>query len=396
VNIEPNVATGVLTDALRAIPPVRHALEDPHFKFVIRPIDDRWHGAGVSERMAGFNPITHSHYFASSSPLRAWLNGETVPEDAQEAVIRAALAMAHDYLHSWAYRALEALRPDVGFDSAPVTPETLEEFTGLYLLTEAVACVGLDHWCLSVLETGNPHLERAFAPLTTHYRERFAERFRRANPGFDAQHPEFFTSIVQMYRVDAAEGFELRDVAADPMLRDWLTAELLASRSQRATTRLWLSGYGGLDPAGVDLGAELAPAQGEELALASALGALLWRKIKGDEPLHFIPRPQAGVWRYPAGRDPDYRLCNLGKIASRARDQWAHAPRSSENFRYFAQQAISRYVIPRDSAIVDVMTRFHRALIEVDANALSALCTDLDPVEPHTPDPAPLELVFVN
>lgn len=396
MHIEPNVASGVLTDALRAIPPVRHALEDPHFRFVSRPIDDRWYGAGVGERMAGFNPLTHSHYFASSSPLRAWLVGEAVSEDAQEAVIRAALAMAHDYLHSWAYRALEALKPDVGFGSAPVTADTLEEFTGFALLTEAAACVGLDHWCLSVLETGDPHLERAFAPLTTRYRERYAERFRRANPAFDAQHPEFFTSIVQMYRVDAVEWFELRDVAADPLLRDWLTAELLASRSQRATTRLWLSSYGDMDPSGVELAAELAPARGEELALASALGALLWRKIKDGEPLHFAPRPRAGVWRYPAGREPDYRLCNLGKIAGRARDQWAHAPRSSENFRYFAQQALSRYVAPREPAIVELMPHFRQALIDADAKALSALCTDLDPVEPRTPDLAPFELVFVN
>lgn len=388
--------SGDLRERLLRIAPVRHALQDPWFEALPRPLDDRWSRLGVCDRMAGFAPLHQVHYYPWTSPLRGWLEDVQDPlsPDDETVLVRAALGLAHDYLHSWAYRAISVLRPEHRVGAERVGPDNFDLFLNLHLLTEAVACVGLDYWTLCTLDGPDWRgWAEAFSPLTTHYHDRDAAAFRRRNPQHDPQHPNFLATIVRLYHCDEIEGFDLPDVRDDARLRAWLAAELLASRSQRATTRLWLAN---LAEAALDddaLGAPTTPPRGDFLDLTLELSHLLWRKVKQEEPLFFPAGPRPDAWRYPNGARPDFRVCNLARLPLHA---WPTGGESTDSFWFFAQQLLSRRQAPGEEAMRAFVPRIGHAVRAADARAVSALCDELEPVQADIVDTAPLELILVN
>lgn len=389
-----------LGKALLELQPVQHALRDPYYSVTRRPIDSSWHHAGFTGVMSGFNPTLHTHFCAVESALDRWLVDPAAPvndRESQVRLVKEVLFLAHDYLHSWAYRALAAMEPEMA-PYGPVTRDNLELQSFLLVLTEAVAVVGLDYWYLCVADVDERcGVDLGVGPRTVHYRERLLPEYRRYNPKLTVQAPQFFHQILRLYCLGRFDGFSEQDLLDSEAVGSWMVREMLISPRQREVSRDWLGRMGGMEFSQEEL-TELFPAPSEGLRRqVTAVAELLWRKIKHGEEFFFPIPPDTPSWRYPEGAAVDFRYANLQRMEGAAPPEGPLA--SKENVSFYVDQYLSRFRLPATqdpNALEALRLEIDAIKADLDPRRLERLASTLAPVARGAPDPAPLELLFAN
>lgn len=382
--------------ALLELPPVRHALCDPHFSLIPRPIDNGWYHAGFMGMMAGFNPTQHTHYYPARSALARWLaDPADIGDDpvAHEQLVKDTLFLAHDYLHSWAYRTIAAIEPSlIGY--GPVTPDNVDEQAFFLVLSETVAVVGLDYWYLCVRDIDERcNVALGVGPRTVHYRERLLHEYRRYNSALTVQEPQFFQKILTLYCRGSIDGFREQDLLDSPALASWLIRELLISPRQREVSRAWLSHLGGFALSSEQLEAKLPTPSARLQAHVDELAERLWDKIKRDRE-QFHPTAAGGrAWQLVVGADVDFRFANTGHVE----DADARARRADDaSFAFYVDQRLSRHELPDAETLARLREPIETIKQTRDHAGLARLLSSLTPVAEPAADPAPLELLFVN
>lgn len=388
-------------DSLLRLRPVRDALRDPYFSCTCRPIDCNWNYEGFTDVMSGYNPVLHTHFYPATAALRRWLKdpinlGRELNNE--DRLVKEVLMMTHDYIHSWAYRAIENIDPGLGINEKPITRQNLDEFAYIHLLTEAAAVVGLDYWYLCVKDVSQRcNLGSLIGPRTVEYQEQLVSEYRRFNPALVVQTPSFFFEIVKLFCRDTIEGFSVYDVRRSPALYCWLKRELQASLSQRVITRLWLSRLGGFHLADTDLRRPLPAPSRKQKQLAEELGKLLWKKIKLGASFFLPPKNPAHPWKYRS-QSVDFRFTNLRRTAPQTYD-WTSLPHPKENFSFYVKQYISQYRYPANQtpeAREELQLELETIQRTFDQRRLRKITSGFVQVLPRQSDPAPLEMIFLN
>jgi hypothetical protein len=232
--------------SLLSIPLVAHLFQQRRVKLVPRPIDAGWLYAGVLPLVpAGFDPFGGTIYLPARSRMLDWQKGSVRSLrhlNRGDWLLYEAFSAVHDYLHVWAVAELTAeLFGDRG-GIVEVTPAILRDVEFIYLVSEAVATVGVDFWYLSRIDIDAVcRLGSNFRGLASSYREGDLSRYRALAPDFRVQQPAFLTWMVTGYCALAFEQFSLEDLRRDTRLRGWLGHELRMARKQLALIRDWLS-----------------------------------------------------------------------------------------------------------------------------------------------------------
>lgn len=334
-------------ESLLRVPLVQHMLADRGSRLVARAIDARWHYEGIVPRLGGFNPLEGAVYYAARSFIARWLRnpgGSARRLNENDFLVKEVLFAVHDYLHGWAYRAIETLVPRRTFWTRPVTRAAFEDLVFCHLLSEAVATVGLDYWYLctlslnAVCDIGS----RTDCGLTTDYHERFTAEYRRYNPELRVQTPEFFELFARFYCSGRFPGFDRRALRESPLVLRWLEHELHYSRLQRRYARLWFAHLASapleLDRAALD--GPCAHDRPWQRGLISRLGALLWDKVKHDVRHQLPALPRRPRRERPRGRPTDYRFTNLNRITGADAGRVTVTDPASEPYRLY--QLIAR------------------------------------------------------
>jgi hypothetical protein len=336
---------GQHAESLLRVPLVRHMLEDRGVELVARAVDARWEYEGiVPARLGGFNPLEGAVYYPARSFLARWLRdptGSARRHNENDFLVREVLFAVHDYLHVWAYRALDSLVPARVLAERPLARSDIEDMVFIHLVSEAAATVGLDYWFLctvslnAICDIGT----RMDFGLTTDYHERFAGEYRRYAPLLRVQSPEFFVLLTDFYCSGVFQGFDVRALRESPLVLRWLEHELRYSRLQRRYARQWFSYLSpdGLAVAEGELDAPLALDQDWKQRAIAGLATLLWDKVKNDTKHAFSPRPKRHPWRSPLDKPVDFRFVNLNWFASPEAARRASTSRdpASERHRLF-------------------------------------------------------------
>jgi hypothetical protein len=347
--------------------------------------------------MGGFNIQANTHYYPVHSALSVWLSHPENLEDSLEQntrLGREVMLMAHDYLHSWAYRAILRLAPFLAAN-ATVTPENVVAQAFVVVLTEAVAVTGTDYWYLSVRDVGERlGLPIDVGPGTVHYRERYLKEYRKGNASLQVQRPGFFADVARLYCEGVFAGYDERDLLANRKLADWLIRELLIAPRQREVARLWLSCMGGFEIKACELQAPFKALFDQHRDLVDSIGDLLWRKVKEDVGLFYPPEDCVEQWRFVDVANVDFRFVNVNRLDAGIR-RWPGGSRGLESWHYYVDQTIAGYKAPRSSAArARIAKEVCRIKAEIDSGGLDGLIGSLSAVQGS--DLAPLEMLFVN
>ena len=195
---------------------VRAILEEPDLELVHRPIDLRWYYSdGLQIATNGFLPTSRSLFIATESVLAAAIKNQITPDwrpwiNAGWLEYEAAF-LVHDYLHVWTFEEAKFFFPELYDYPSEVRSVNLLAF--IWILSEAVATVGLDYWFLARQSRGTV----ASYQLTTTY-----------NPildgsslgHIDIQSPAFFAWLANGYLTDCFSGAD--DSTSQPT---WLQRE---------------------------------------------------------------------------------------------------------------------------------------------------------------------------
>jgi hypothetical protein len=320
-------------------------LTDRNVRLCARAVDHRWaYEQLIPIKVAGFNPLTHSIYYAAHSAFNDWLAdpyGPARKHNFRDRLLREALMAAHDYLHVWAYGAIAQLRPELGVGSTAITRRNLEDMVFCQLLTEAVATVGLDYWYLAAVDLNHVcDLGTNLEGLTIGYHDRHLAEYRKFAPDIDVHSQGFFAEVVRIYCRGVFSGFSVRDVARSPLLFKWLHHELDYGKQQRRYSRLWLCHLAQerieLSPASIV--APVAMGARWQKALVREMGELLWDKVKKDKLLSVEPlrRP----WTSPRDREPDFRFINLNRVGAPLARKLDWSRVVGPSFDYFFYQCV--------------------------------------------------------
>ncbi len=272
------------------IPLVRHMMEDPHVTIFPRAIDLQWKYDEIIDRsVGGFSPQELSVFVGARSALAAWLaapHQSIRPHNLADRAFTELQMAVHDYLHCWAYLAIDTLRPDLGFGTALVTPENLEDFAFCHTLSETAATVGLDYWYFARLNVNDViDIGTSAGPLTNGYHDRHLREYRRWCPSFDVHQPGFFKHHARFYCDGRFRGFPLAAVDHSPLLLKWLNHEVKYGIRQRLFTRTWLKylseGRCTLDPRTLDRPIDIDADWKSSMIVA--LGEMLWDKVIHDK-----------------------------------------------------------------------------------------------------------------
>lgn len=304
------------------MPLLRQALADPSARIAFRAIDRSWVYQKVfSLSVTGFNPFERDLYVARVSAFADWIRGGKKNDrryNAGDALVDEALFIVHDYLHIWARAVIQHEFPELAFGYGPITRASLEAFAFCHLATEAVATVGLDYWYLSTLDLDDVcELGTCARNLVCAYREEDLREYRRFNPTYEVQRPQFLVELAEFYATGEFVGFSAADVLASPKLLRWTEHELTYAQKQRSHIRSWLAylSNGAVDLAPEELSAPLAIERAWQHTLLRRLADLLWRKVKHDDPVYVqSPRRRGKSWarKRQGGSDvPDFRFTNL-------------------------------------------------------------------------------------
>jgi len=301
---------------------VSQLLADPHVTRVPRAIDKSWFYANkIGTNVNGFNPFAQMILYGKKSFFASWLAApQESARDYNEGdfLVKEVLFAVHDYLHLWAYRAIQALLPELGFGAAPIRRDNIEQFVFCHLLTEAVATVGLDYWFLSTFQLdrlvpiGTKH-----RTLTTSYHEDDLEEFRRFCPDLVVQHPSFLVKLCEFYCSGVFLGFDIADLRRSPKTLAWLQHELSYGVLQRKYSRMWLR-YLSSDEicyCQMQLRAAVDIDQPWQRKLMADVADLLWEKVKLRK-LHDFPSATGPTecWRSAPEKPLDFRFINVNCI----------------------------------------------------------------------------------
>jgi hypothetical protein len=357
-------ARGVHAESLLHVPLVRQMLEDPDVNLVARGIDARWYYEKlVPVKLGGFNAACGAVYYPTKSFIARWLRepeSSARKHNENDVLVSEVLFAVHDYLHVWAYRAINELNPSLRFGIAEVTRANLEDFVFCHLVSEAVATVGLDYWYLcttslnDVCDLGT-NLDRG---LTVGYHERYAREYERYAPDLRVQEKKFFTSLATFYCSGVFLGFDERALRESPITLRWLDHELRYGQSQRRYARQWLA-FLSKDRVSHDAEALDAPvpvSRKWQRHTLRALGDVLWDKVKNERLHTFAFQFTGRGWGSPRKKPADFRFVNFNWFPSI--DAALRAPSSSdpESQAYRLYQLISRFDFGRcDSALAEAV-----------------------------------------
>ena len=342
-------------ESLLHIPLVKEALSDPRFILQSRAIDADWaYSQAIPISVSGFNPFYQTYYFATRSVMAQWLKNPAASArelNEQDVLVREALFLAHDYLHTWAYQAIHQLVPALRFGTVPITPKNFEDFVFCHLLSETVATVGLDYWYLAATNLNQVcDIGTAVRTLTTAYREEHLSEYRRFHPKLEVQTPKFFETFARFYCDGVFPGYELDDLRKSPLTLKWIKNELEYGETQRSYARAWgayLSGesFDSLGCPEGKLDRPVDPSSSWKKELITNLGQLLWKKVKEgrDEiaPVRFDP---GAVFEKAGAKDLDFRFRNVNRVEPDAAVKKILAgPRPKRNFDHFFYQYVSGF-----------------------------------------------------
>lgn len=307
--------------SLANVPLVRQMLADPQVKFAPRSVDRRWSQHFNGQSVGGFNPLYSAVFFPANSVQARWLAdpySSARKYNFGDALIDPVMFMVHDYLHVWSYRAINELRPRLGFGTKTITRRNIEDFVFCHLLTETVATLGLDYWYTAtinlneVCDLGTTEIY----PNTAPYHERDADEYRKLNPRFAVQEPGFFRLMAHFYCSGQFAGFSRKNLQHSPLLWRWMRKEINYGELQRMYTRMWLSTLsGGVDYEPDELKAPVTIDRPWKRKLIEEIGRLLWEKVKDDRMHRFggaLKRSE--VWTSPKTARLDFRFINLVAI----------------------------------------------------------------------------------
>ena len=360
--------------------PIAHALADPYFKVVNRPVDASWTSAGITKSSAGFNPAHHVFYAAKQSLFAEWIAAPDTfrcPVDRRKELAYEAVIFAHDYLHSWGLRLISELCP--GFRiKTPENQAELREQAFFLILSEAVATVGLDYWYLSkagVEERTGADFQ--LGPLTIKYFEKYLPLYRRADPDLTIRTPQFFDRLFRLYSLGEFHGFSETDLAEIEQLDDWMRGELRISRHQRNLALNWLSYLGGIPIDGAIRADRFGDNPKKHAWLVAEIGRRLWQKIRYGQH-DFVPlRSDPGKWEIHHDGPADCCFMNLNRVGERELVPLGQGARS---WTAFVDQALSGRRLPREPASRRrISKQVDKLRADPDRSALETLLASLDP-----------------
>jgi len=301
-----------------------HMFQDKSVELVRRGVDARWsYKKEVSANQSGFNPPSGQIFYRAHSHIDRWLphrEGDTRKYNLEDSLIEEAMFLVHDHLHIWAYRWIQALCPDVGLGSGPITKSNFEALTFCHLLTEAVATVGLDYWYVCTFDLNDElDLGTTYDGATVSYHVNWEDEYRRFCPHFNAQHPSHLGMITKFYCTGVFPGFSLTDLKRSPRLIKWLSHELEYGVNQREYARLWLS-YMSKEDIKLSpdrLKARVATSAPWQKRLVGQISELLWSKVKHRQP-EVPPRTnRRAAWKLPLHKPVDFRFANWNQLQHR-------------------------------------------------------------------------------
>jgi hypothetical protein len=383
--------------ALR-IPLIAQAMADPHFKLQARGIDAGWKYCAISPmNVAGFNPFLSTYFFPNKSCISKWMKKpEMSIRDLNESdlLMKEILFFAHDYLHSWAYRAIHALVPKLGFGSTAITQTNFEDFVFCHILTEACATVGLDYWYLSTISLNKICDVGTLAKtLTVGYRQENDREYRKFNPELNTQSPDFFEVIARFYCSGVFPGFALEDLQRSPMTMSWIKHELEYGEKQREYARSWFSF---LSKDTFSVGALHRPVDTSipwREKLIRDLGRLLWSQLKENHVYNPESFDSSEVFSGLRTKSPDFRFLNLNLVdSSESFKKILSGKNVARNFRYFFYQYVSNF--DYDLFDQELIKLFPLLLKQKDFEQIQRLFRKQKRLSPVSSEPK--DLFFIN
>lgn len=289
--------------------------------------------------------------YAEKSQLALWLNNPQSSVRAHnigDRLTKEVLFAVHDYLHIWAYQAINELMPKLGFGHAEITPDNFEDFVFCHLLTETVATVGLDYWYLSQTDLSQTlSILTSTGQLTTAYNKNFPKEMAQLNLSFEVYDPSFFTRLATFYTSGVFTGIELQHLKKSPAIWKWMEQELLYGEKQRGYTRTWLNYLSGQTCFKTEKKLDRAVSLKEKwkLQLIESLGKLLWQKIVLNEKIHFSKNLISLNWQKPQHKSEviDYRFFNLNSVKGNFWEFIENNHTHAKSFDYLFWQILFKY-----------------------------------------------------
>jgi hypothetical protein len=170
----------------------------------------------------------------------------------------------------------------------------------------------LDYWYLSTVDLDRLlGVGSCLKNLTTSYRVEDDYEYRRFNPDFNSQTPDFFREVAEFYLTGVFKGFEIGDIRLSHRLFKWLRHELLYADAQRTYAREWLYFWSGIATGSRNLAAPVKIHSSWQEELIRDLGRALFRMVKRESYQYYSPAP---VMAFNASaQKTDYRFFNLRK-----------------------------------------------------------------------------------
>lgn len=336
-------------ESLLRVPLVSRAFQDVKIVPQARAVDCRWRYAGhIKPSLTGFNPFFGSFFFGARSHIATWRNAPEAsarPHNTGDRLVKEVLFGVHDFLHAWAYGRIRELRPALELGHGPIRERNAEALLFAHLLTEAVAVVGLDYWCLSTLDLNDLcPIGTTLTALTADYHERHLPEYRRARPHLQVQAPEFFSELATFYCTGSFLGFEARDLSESPRLERWLRHEVTYAGKQRRYFRQWLGSLAGRAVAAKGADRPLAADAPWQRRLAADLGASLWDLVKNGGAPRIAILARADAWARPASGPINPRFVNLNALDDDELERCAkESDGDGDAFDWLLDQYLSRF-----------------------------------------------------
>lgn len=376
---------------------IARALRDPQIQLVPRAIDSTWVYRQVVRRSnTGFNPFCGRVYYASRGALAPWLaHPERSARDynAQDSMMRELLFVVHDYLHAWSYGVIRELAPFLDFGRARITTSNFEHLVFAHLLTEAVATVGLDYWCLATARLGDTcPMGTAIEGATTSYREWHRPEYLRVWPDLVVvQEPSFLHWLLSSYLNGGARmSISEREMDRSALLARWLRGELSYAEHQRRYIRLWLHHLSGSRSRRANTGRVVAYDELWQRNLVIEVALRLWSLVKHDKSdrLRDLLDPES-CWQTRKGSKVDFDLTNLNELSPTELRSAAGQADASQR-RALCEQYVMRF---RYSDVEeDEVPRIQRAIETGNLSALRSLLRGCAPLPPSDGEPRDLML----
>jgi hypothetical protein len=340
-------------------------------------------------KVTGFNPFLAVSYYSQISFFNDWLKKPELSArkfNRGDFLIQEVLSMAHDYLHTWAVRAIHQLEPKLGYGVTPIDKKNIEKYVFCHLLAEAVAVVGLDYWYLCTVNFNEVcDIGTMLSGLTVSYHEKFSKEYRRFNRNLDVQNPKFLESALKNFCGEYSFGYTLEDTQRSPLLLEWLRHEIQIGEPLRSYTRQWFS-YLSSEPFKLStkqLNTTVSLSEPWKRGLIREFSELLWAKIKkGVDGVSTPPFSPEEIWKAPKSKANDYRYVNIGSLESlsSAANEILKRPNREWNYAHFFYQYISTFVF--DEFDPNLIGRLPELIRSMDFKKAHRVLRDQRRIEP--------------